>query len=401
MANNKQIAMGKLLIIAASVLQLPAIRRAKELGHYVAVADYNPQAVGISYTDEYFNASTIDEDAICAVAREFQPNGIMTLATDMPMRAIAKAITLLGLPGISYETAIKATDKYRMIEAFKEHNVSAPWYYHVKSIDELKKIASCIEYPCIIKPTDNAGSRGVCLVHNADDMLQSYDYTQSQSRGGNVIVEEYLQGQEVSVEVMVLDGEVNILAITDKLTTGAPHFVEMGHSQPTSLDENTQTKIRQLAIQAVKAVGINCGPAHVEMMVTKRGPVMIELGARMGGDCITTHLVPLSTGIDMIQATIDVSFGLKPDLTPTLSCGSAIRFFDVPKGIIQSIEGIEQAYEIDGVKEITFTKQVGDAITDVHSSIDRAGYIIAQSTNAVAAVAVCEEVIKHITIKTV
>ena len=142
---------------------------------------------------------------------------------------------------------------------------------------------------------------------------------------------------------MVIDGEPHVLQITDKLTTGAPHFVEMGHSQPTRQCAENQKQIRDLAIRACKAVGINIGPAHVEMILTKDGPKMVELGARMGGDCITTHLVPLSTGIDMVGATIDAACGKKPDITKKINKGSAIRYFNTTAGYLRSIEGIEEA----------------------------------------------------------
>lgn len=387
--------MKKLLIIGASILQLPAIKKAKELGHYVAVADFNPNAVGIPFADKFYNASTIDIDAICKVAKDFQPDGIMTLATDMPMRSIAAATSLLGLPGISMDTAIKSTDKGEMIKAFKEHEVESPWFYIIEKEEQLQEVMPKIEYPCILKPTDNAGSRGVMLVNTEAELMEAYQYSVSQSRGGWVILEEYMTGPEVSVEVMVVDGEPHVLQVTDKLTTGAPYFVEMGHNQPSMLPENDVVRIKDLACRAVKSVGINCGPSHVEIKLTPSGPKMVELGARMGGDCITTHLVPLSTGVDMIKATIDVSLGLVPDIATTLQKGSAIRFLDAPNGIIKVIEGVEKAQNIDGVQEVSFTKTVGDEVTDIHSSLDRCGFVIAQCDSANEAIEVCEKA-KHL-----
>ena len=163
------------MIIGASVLQLPAILKAKEMGLYVGVADYNPQAIGIQYADEFFNASTMDEDAVLSAALKFKPGGIMTLATDMPMRGVAKVSEKLGLHSISYDTAIKATDKFEMIKAFKAHDVASPWFFTVDSLEELKALESQMSYPCIMKPTDNAGSHGVVLAHGYEDLLQSYD----------------------------------------------------------------------------------------------------------------------------------------------------------------------------------------------------------------------------------
>lgn len=391
--------MKRLLIIGASILQLPAIKKAKELGHYVAVADFNPNAVGIPYADEFYNASTIDIEAICKVAEEFKPDGIMTLATDMPMRSIAAATSRLGLPGISMDTAIKSTDKGEMIKAFKEYGVESPWFYIIENVTMLNALLSQLSYPCILKPTDNAGSRGVMLVKSVEELIEAYQYSVSQSRGGLVILEEYMTGPEVSVEVMVVDGEPHVLQVTDKLTTGAPYFVEMGHNQPSMLPAEDVEKIKDLACRAVKSVGINCGPSHVEIKLTPTGPKMVELGARMGGDCITTHLVPLSTGIDMIKATIDVSLGLNPDITPTLHKGSAIRFFDAPCGVISAIEGVEESQAIDGVQEISFTKSVGDEVTEIHSSLDRCGFVIAQCDSASEAIEVCEKAKKGIYIK--
>ena len=382
--------MKKLLIIGASILQLPAIKKAKEMGLEVAVADYDPKAVGIPFADRYFNASTIDVDAICKVAQEYRPDGIMTLATDMPMRSVAAATALLGLPGISMDTAIKATDKGEMIKAFEAHGVESPWFRVIKDGEDLKAVKRDFTYPCVMKPTDNAGSRGVTLLRSEEDLEDAYAYSRRQSRGGEVIVEEFLQGSEVSVEVMVVDGEPHVLAVTDKLTTGAPHFVEMGHSQPSQLPESDVEKIKDLAKRAVRAVGINCGPAHVEIMNTENRPKMIELGARMGGDCITTHLVPLSTGIDMVRATIDVSLGNYPDIEPKWQKGSAIRFFNTIQGKVRSISGANEARGVNGVKELFLGKKEGERIGEIFSSIDRPGYVIAQRDSAKEAVEACK-----------
>ena len=126
-------------------------------------------------------------------------------------------------------------------------------------------------------------------------------------------------------------------------------------------------------------------------MLTKDGPKMVELGARMGGDCITTHLVPLSTGIDMIKATMDICLGQTPDITPKCQKGSAIRFFDAPCGTITAVEGVEEAKNISGIQEISFTKQIGDIVADIGSSSDRVGFAVAQANSAQEAEAICQK----------
>lgn len=382
--------MKKLLIIGASVLQLPAIRKAKEMGFHIAVADYNPSAVGIPYADEYFNVSTIDIEGVTEVAKKFRPDGIMTLATDMPMRSIAAATAALGLRGISMDTAIKSTDKGEMIKAFADAGVEHPWFYIAKDRAEFERIKEKVSFPCIMKPTDNSGSRGVVLANSRLELEEYFSYTEENSRSGAVIIEEYMKGDEVSVEVIVLDGAAHVLAVTDKLTTGAPHFVEMGHSQPSRIKGEDLEKIKDLACRAAKAVGIKYGPAHVEIMLTENGPKMVELGARMGGDCITTHLVPLSTGRSMIEATIEIACGNTPDVAPVFNRGSAIRYFEVPSGTITSIDGVADAQKIPGVKEITFVKGIGDLSGEIGSSTDRVGFVIADGDSADEAIAACE-----------
>ena len=390
--------MKKLLIIGASILQLPAIKRAKELGYYTAVLDYNPNAVGIEYADEYFNASTIDIDAVVEVAKSFCPDGIMTLATDMPMRSIAKAAEVLGLPGIDMETAIRSTDKGEMIKAFAECGVEHPWYYIAKDTEQLQTVKDKLTYPCIVKPTDNAGSRGVKLIESGEELFSSYEYAAASSRSGAVIFEEYMQGDEVSVEIIVKGGTPYVLAVTDKITTGAPHFVEMGHTQPSALPSEKVAEIKDLACRAVKAVGINDGPAHVEIMLTDKGAKMVELGARMGGDCITTHLVPLSTGVDMIEATIRIACGEQADVDIKHSRGAAIRYIETGTGVIKEITGVDEARALPGVREISFTKGVGDTVGNIGSSTDRVGFVIADGEDRESAVAACIHALEKISV---
>lgn len=388
--------MKRLFIIGASVLQVPAICKAKEMGLYVAVADYNPNAIGIPLADKYYNVSTIDEEGVYQAVKEFSADGVMTLATDMPMRSLAFACEKLGLVGLAYDSAIKSTDKGEMIKTFESTGVEHPWYQIVER--GKKPEQGSYSFPLITKPTDNSGSRGVMLVHNERELAEALSYSSENGRSGDVIMEEYMQGPEVSVEVMVSHGVPRVLQITDKLTTGAPHFVEMGHSQPSRLPEDAQTAIRDLASRAALSVGIQNGPAHVEIILTKNGPKTVELGARMGGDCITTHLVPLSTGIDMVGNTIKIALGEEPDLEQKLWKGSAIRYFNAPNGVIREISGVEESEKLDGVQEITFVKQVGDTVGDIGSSTDRVGFVIAQAESAEEAAKVCERVLQMVKI---
>lgn len=380
----------KLFIVGASILQLPAIKTAKEMGLTVAVADISPKAVGIPYADVYYNVSTVDENGIYEAAKDFGADGIMTLATDMPMRSVAYTCCRLGLCGIDYETAIRSTDKAEMIRAFDNAGLPVPYYALPENLDDAVNLGKKLGFPLVCKPVDNSGSRGVSLVCDPSELKDAVRYGAEYSPSGRVILEEYLVGSEVSVEVVVWQGEATVLAVTDKLTTGAPHFVETGHSQPSRLSFEDVSKVEKLAKDAVKAVGIAMGAAHVEIMVTKKGPVLIELGARMGGDCITTHLVPLSTGINMIKANINIALGVRPSVTPLFSRGAAIRYVLPERGIIRSIDGAQIAECMSGVKRVEIMKRAGDTVTAVRNSNDRLGFVITQGETVDQAVAIAD-----------
>ena len=182
------------------------------------------------------------------------------------------------------------------------------------------------------------------------------------------------------------------------MTSGPPHFVEMGHSQPSRLRSGDVEKIKELACRAVKAVGIDHGPAHVEIMLTADGPKMIELGARLGGDFITSHLVPLSTGVDMIGATIQIALGEIPNLEKQWQKGAAIRFFSVPKGTVEKVRGIEFARQLSSVREVTLLRNIENcSFGDVASSTDRVGFVITQDNTATAAEKSCEQAVRMVT----
>lgn len=390
--------MKKLLILGASFLQLPAIVEAKKMNCFVAVADQYENAPGIEYADEFVKISTIDTDKIIEYAQKFKPDGILTVATDMPMRTVAAVADKFNLPAISKDTAFKATDKGAMIEAFKAAGVAHPEFVIADSVEELLNGIKDFDFPIIVKPVDSSGSRGVTLCKNIKEVENAASYSKNFSRSGRIIAEEYLSGSEVSVEILVVDGETHVIAVTDKITTGAPHFVEMAHCQPSRHKESDIEKIKELAVSATKAIGIELGAAHAEIMLTKNGPKMIEIGARLGGDCITSHLVPLSCGVNMVQAVIKIALGEKPEIKALYHKGSAIKFLDAPIGKIEKIENVPKVDKEKGIVNITFTKAVSDISGEITGSGDRIGYVIGTADTADEALLLCTNAAKEINI---
>ncbi len=390
------------MILGAGILQLPAIEKAIEMGLEVVAADMNPDAVGFKTPGVIKElVSTIDTPAILEAARRRQVDGVMTLASDMPMQSVAAVCRETGLVGISEDTALKATNKAHMRKALSENDVPVPLYFVARGKEEFFEAVQKIRTTgcaCIVKPADNSGSRGVDLLKADSDLEQAYAYTSKYSRGGEIIVEEFMEGPEVSVETLAINGAVQVIQITDKLTTGAPYFVEMGHSQPSRLSEEIKERIKRVAIAANKAIGIQNGPSHTEIKVTKEGPKIVELGARLGGDCITTHLVPLSTGVNMVECSIQIALGMTPDVEPKWNKGSAIRYLKTRKGIVKEIRGVEAVRSLPGVAQVSIVHGVGEYVGEIKSSVDRVGFVVAQADDVKEAVDVAEKGIEKIEI---
>lgn len=392
--------MKKVIILGASFLQVPLIKTAKQLGYYTIVADMNPNAEGFEFADKKYVVSTIDTEALLKVAELEKPDGIVTAATDMPMRSIAYIGEKLNLNTISYDTAIKATDKFKMREALNKENVAIPKYFLVNNKEDYKKALKNIKGKKIIKPVDSSGSRGIFLLENEKDIDKAYKHATENSRNRTILVEEYMQGEEVSVETLTSKGETKVVAITDKITTGAPHFIENAHKIQSTKDKDIKTKISQLAIAANKALNIETGPSHTEIMVTKDGPKVVEVGARLGGDFITSHLVKYATGIDILEAHLKQSVNEPlPNMNNILNKGSAVHFIQSRPGVLKKAIIPDSVKNHPQVIEVALSANIGDELGLADSSTSRIGYIICQANNSKEALNLCKKLIKNIEIE--
>ncbi len=380
----------KMMILGASALQVPAIKKAKELGYQIILVDYDETAVGFELADVKLVVSTLDQEEVYRQALLYQPDVVITSTSDGPVRTAAYVNERLGKrPDLSYENACCATIKSKMRDRLRECSVPIPKYSAAADFEAFSAAVDRFGGHCIVKPADNAGSRGVVLLDTSKKgnepenfrelKEQTYRYSRENSRGGIVMVEEYMQGPEVSVEIMVIEGEPHVLAITDKYITPLPYFVELAHCEPSRLGAETQKQIRETAAQAVRAVGMENVPAHVEIKVTEEGPKIVELAARLGGDFITSRLVPLSTGIDMVGASVVLATGETPDLTPAKSQGAAIHFIHAREnqsGVLYKITVPDALYGAEGIEEIALYKKPREAVQGTHSSNDRLGHVI-------------------------
>ena len=393
--------MKSIFILGASSLQIPAIKKAKERGLFVYTLDYDSNASGIKYADKFLEISTLDKEAIYEAAIEYNPDYIITSTSDMPVRTVSWVCEKLGKEtDISYQGAIYATDKGEMRKRMKECGVKIPDFRIINSYDEFLECVSEMPDRFILKPADNSASRGVVLVDKRkdDNYLTLYSYCLQYSRNKKVLIEEYMTGPEVSVECFTVNGETSVITITDKIVSEIPYFVELGHTEPSSLSKDIQDDIINVAMDAIKAIGIKNGPSHTEIKVTPNGAKLVEVAARLGGDYITSKLVPLSTGIDMIDCSYDILLNKNVNLKKTKSIGAAIRFIHGNDGVLKKINGINNVKKMPGIQEVCIYKKVGDVINSPKNSGDRVGHVITIGLNSIEAAYNAEEAIKEIII---
>ena len=397
--------MKKLLVLAAGILQVPVIKKAKEMGIYVVAADGSEHAVGLQLADKPIVVNITSEEEMLRVAREEQVDGVIHPCSEVSMNVMGRINDELGLSGISREAAIRATNKHLMREAFEAGNAPSPKSILTESAEDAwNHLQNGFDSDGILKPSRNSGSRGIAKVTRdmpKEDFVKAYDVALQESRDKSVLIEQFIEGPEFSIEIIVWDSKVNVLTVTDKKTTEAPHFVELGHSQPSCFSAEDVEKLKAAAVAGVKALGVNNCACHAEAKLMDGKAYLMEIGARLGGDFISTELTHLSTGIDMVAAAINCALGIEPCLEPTEEKhGVCIRYFCPKPGKLVNISNTEVLND-ERVYLWEIYHKEGDMIPEVTSSLCRSGHVIVTEETPQKAIALAEKLITDVKMETV
>ena len=308
--------MKKLVIIGANDFQNRLILKAKEMGYETHVFAWAAGDIGERTADHFYPISITEKEQILEECRKIRPEGVCSIASDLATVAVNYVSENLGLNSNAYEATLRCTNKYEMRKAMLSHGVSTPKFVKVGAADtgvDYAAASADMEFPVIVKPTDRSGSRGITKVYSPEELAPAVEDAVSNSFEKQAIIEEYLEGDEYSCECISFHGEHHFLTFTKKYTTGAPHFIETGHMEPSDIPEELQEGIRHEIFRALDALGITDSASHSEFKLDEQGRCrIIEIGARMGGDCIGSDLVQLSTGYDFIRMVIDVACGRAP-----------------------------------------------------------------------------------------
>lgn len=363
--------MKKIVIIGANDFQNQLILKAKDMGFETHVFAWKDGSIGERTADYFYPVSIVEIDEILEKCREIQPDAVATIASDLANITVSKVAEGLSLPGNSSECIEISTNKYAMREAFLKAGVPTPRFYKV---DKVEDILLQMHLPIIVKPTDRSGSRAITKIVDYNELEAAIKEAVEQSFEKKAIVEEYIEGEEYSYETISYRGKHTNLAVTKKYTTGAPHFIETGHCQPSDLSEEMLEKVHQTMQEALDALKITDGASHAEFKVTPEGEVrIIEIGSRMGGDCIGSDLVPLSTGYDYMEMIVDVACGKEPKIVQKSEAKLAqIRFLFTMEDV-EEMRAYEKAHpeEIYRISELDFSH-----VEHVSDSSTRIGYYI-------------------------
>ncbi len=385
--------MKRVLIIGAGMLQVPVIKKSVELGYYTISVDGNPEAEGFEFCDEYRCIDIINQEECLGYAREQKIDGVLTAATDYGVLTAAYIAEKLNLTGLEYKVAQVIKNKYMVRKTLSDKGIdSIPQFFMISGGDSASQIAKKAKFPLIVKPCDGSGSKGVSCVHNQEEFVEACDEAIGFSVSGKCMAESFITGDEYGVESFVDNGNVHVLTVMKKRMTAAPDYAELGHSVPCGLSENIENKIKKYVSEVIKALEINTGSVNMDLLLTKDERVfVVDIGARMGGNLIGSHIVPLYTGIDYIANMLRLCVGEKCDYTGKQNSKAvATAILALTPGRITAVPDMNVYLTKDGVNDIIFNKDVGDVIRTYHNNLDGCGYVVAEGNSAETAIKTAE-----------
>ncbi|MBQ9039346.1 MAG: ATP-grasp domain-containing protein [Clostridia bacterium] len=363
--------MQKLGIIGASYLQLPLIRKAKAMGLETHVFAWAAGDVGEGEADHFYPISIVERERILEECRRIGIDGICSIASDLAMLTVNYVAQQMGLTSNSMAATEVSTNKSLMRQRFAQMGDPSPRSVRVTPETQLDAID--LAYPLIVKPVDRSGSRGVTKITRPDQLAGAVERAMAQGFEKAAVVEEFAEGIEYSVESLSWQGAHTVLAVTRKYTTGAPGFIETGHIEPAGLDAGTMKRVEAVTRHALTSLGLTCGASHTEIKIDRDGAIrLIEIGGRMGGDCIGSALVELSTGIDFVRAVIETALGRAPEnIEPLFHRAAAVRFI-LSEDDLNALERVKREAP-QMLKEYSVQPFDGRQVTD---SSTRFGYFL-------------------------
>lgn len=369
-----------------------AVDRLLAAGHEVVFLTRAPEkypflaspASGLEVVEVETNDSDVLLDAVRSCVSRYSSVVVLTFS-EFYVEITARIARRLGLRYLDPRAAAICRSKYRTRRALSLAGLRAPRFWLLSSPTEAEQLAAEADYPLVLKPPADSSSHGVRLVREPETLLAHYHEIASrrynvrgQPLDRRVLAEELIEGPEYSVETLTVPARgTTVVGVADKHLSEPPHFVETGHDFPSSAGPRRQEELIEATRAALAAVGFDFGPAHTELRWTRRGPVVVEINPRLAGGMIP-ELVRQATGLDLIQAWLDLLAGRSVDLVPRSHGFASIRFLTAPAaGRLESVEGVEAARQLPGVRGVEVKARPGERVAPAVDAYGRLGWVIA------------------------
>lgn len=373
--------MKKILVVGAGEYQTTLIKRIIELGYEAYCVDYNENAVGFKFATGYKVIDIMDKAACLEYARLLGVDAVMTYGATISLPTVAYIAGEMGLPSLPVETAEISGSKYKIKRRLADNGLNIKGnFFEMYSPNDAEEYT--FTYPCVIKPSDGSGSKGVCVVKNESESAEAINYAFKSARFGKVYCEGFVEGEEYSVEVFVCGEKIYVYAIvkTTFVRNGTKNIdISYGHRTPSGLCKKTEKLIEEEAVKAVKTLGVNMGSVNFDVIVDKSNgkPYIIDCGIRIGQNLIASHLVPLSRGVSVIDNTIKLALSETVDAEPKTKNCIATRLLIYNPGTISEIKDMSGVIGKNGVLDVVMRKKVGDVQRIYTDKSDNCGWVIA------------------------
>lgn len=371
-----------IMVLGAGVMQIPLIRKARDLGLFVIASDKSPNAPGFKFADHALKLDTKNARGHIAFAlanrERFNIKGVVAGA-DVAVTA-SMVSEALGFPGIPVEVALRSNNKWLMKKKWLKDGIPTPYAEEVSTLHEAQKAVRKLGLPCMVKAIDNAASRGSRRIDSVKELEGAFRDACDHSTTGTALIEEYVEGVEQSVEMVVYNGMHLRFGVVDRHFGFEPFPIEIGHTNPSRLAPDLQESLYELTRGAAESLGIYYGPYKADTILTEKGPMILELPARLSGGFHSQYTTPLSTGLEPQIAAIAMAVGMEIPLEAIKTTRSRVAVckavFPRP-GRVVKIKGLQDARRLPGVEEIFMMVKEGEVVHEYRNCAHRVCYIIA------------------------
>lgn len=371
--------MKKIIILGAGIYQVPLIKQAKSMGLYVIVISVKGNYPGFDLADKCYYVDTKNYEKILEIAISEKIDGICTTGTDVAVKTIGYVCEKMHLCGLDIAAANKATDKFLMKEAFKQYGVRTSDFIKAKTVEEAVEFLNTAKKAIVLKPVDSSGSRGVTKVQTAEEIINKFDEILKYSGKDYIIAEEFVDGNEIGIDLFVYNNKIVLNAVHGKMTFhNGCSDVPIGHYFPFEASDELSKDIQNESEKVVKAMGFNNCAVNMDVLISDEKAYIIEASGRAGATCIP-ELISKYYGFNYYEKIIKTAIGLEVDfVSSTLSPCAAKLLISDKSGIIKKQEYIEKN---GSLAEVSFDYKVGDFINKFKVGPDRIGHIIVDGRN--------------------